>query len=76
MSQRRSDEPSRGFTVMVLNGPGEKPRRLHVPHWVLGALFGSWLVLMAGAAWLGYESRTSKPARAPAALSGSVASRR
>jgi hypothetical protein len=76
MSPRPNSEPSRGFTIVVLKGRGEQPRRFHVPRWAIGFLLGSWVVLMAGAAWLGYASRDDGAPRAPASLQGRVASTR
>jgi hypothetical protein len=68
MSQRRSKKSSqRGYTIMVLGGPGRKPRRLHVPRWALGALLCSWLVMMLVAAWFGFHS-LARPTPVPSVV--------
>jgi hypothetical protein len=67
-------DPRRGFTIMILGGPGEQPRRLHVPRWALRALACSWLMVMLVAAWCGfYGSDRPKAGAVPARLHGSVA---
>jgi hypothetical protein len=75
MSPRRSSKKS-GFTIMILAGPGQKPRRLHVPRWALAAFASAWLLLMGAFVWLGFYSFGSAT-RAPArtTIQGTVATK-
>jgi hypothetical protein len=64
MSRRRSSKrTSSGFTLMILAGPGEQPRRVHVPRWALGLIACAWLVAMGMAAWIGFQSAEREPPR-------------
>ncbi len=45
-----------GWTLMIVLGPGQRTRRVHVPRWALAGLCCLWLGIMCAAAWLGFES--------------------
>jgi hypothetical protein len=63
---------SRGFTLMIMGGPGRVPRRLYVPHWLCAVLLIGWLVVMVAAAWFGFQSAaaTTGASATTAAVSG------
>lgn len=61
--QRSSKRASSGFTLMILSGPGEQPRRVHVPRWALGLIACAWLLAMGTAAWVGFQSAQREPPR-------------
>ncbi len=72
--QPSNGEASRGFTLMIMGAPGQKPRRIYVPHWAFGALLGGWIVLMVIAAWFGFQSSESPVAEPVGSASSSVVS--
>jgi hypothetical protein len=53
-----------GWTLMIVLGPSQRTRRVHVPRWALLGLCCAWLSVMLGAAWFGFNS--AAPARAGA----------
>lgn len=59
----KEKKASRGFTLMIMGSPGQKPRRIYVPHWAFGVLLLGWLSLMTVAAWFGFESLDGVEAR-------------
>ncbi|MFT3925915.1 MAG: hypothetical protein QM778_25455 [Myxococcales bacterium] len=58
---------SRGFTLMIMGGPGRVPRRFFVPHWVCASLLVGWLSVLALAAWYGFQLTPNQRSQSPAA---------
>lgn len=48
--------PPDGVTLMIVSGPQQHTRRVHIPRWLLLCTLGSWLMVLAGFAWLGFRS--------------------
>lgn len=78
--QQPSKNEARGFTLMILGGPGRAPRRFYVPLWACGVFLLMWLGVMLSAAWMGFQSAaattgasatTAAVAGAPSASSSS-----
>lgn len=57
---------SRGFTLMIVGGPGQAPRRLFVPHWLCASLLVAWLGVLLLAAWFGFQHGAHGAAQSPA----------
>jgi len=60
---------SRGFTLMIMGGPGREPRRLYVPHWLCALLLAGWLAVMLVAAWFGFQSAADTEGESAATVS-------
>lgn len=75
MPPRRSNSRG-GFTIMILAGPGQKPRRVHVPRWALAVFASVWLLVMGAFAWIGFNSfGDAAPTPARTTVQGTVAAK-
>jgi hypothetical protein len=60
---RRPNSLRKGFTLMLLSAPGVHARRWQLSQRTLLWIGGLWLLGMAGAAYLGFQSPPSQPGR-------------